>query len=352
MAKQIKNDERFKPAMMEFALWSSITGLDDLLELSITDILRLGDRRYCQERRAEAIMSAIGVKKWYEKERRRKTTQKRDLETNLILGKYPKSFISEVRERIPGTFFALFAKVPHADAHDRLQITAHESGLNGYPIMKLYEAHPTLPRPTLNGSLLPFSEIGHRYYRIPWSMNRSLEMKTHISVRSWKISTSGKVTIKQACVLSSSALNGIIKSPEVLPCFFWGFTYRTIGCPEGHMRRVDMHEWTAARKSEVHMVVVMHGPCQQPTMTQNPTSSWGAVFKVDENADKRMLSQKGHAIQGIVVRCMKKDTKRTAGEEESVGGTSQRLVKIGNFYASCPDEIVLPEVQNVSWKIL
>ncbi|KAL6803326.1 hypothetical protein GGI42DRAFT_24260 [Trichoderma sp. SZMC 28013] len=335
--KDMQDEERLKSTMEEIHFWANMTGLDDLLQFSMIDILRLGDRRYCRERRAEAIMSAIGVIDWFDKSQ--------ESEEHLILGRYPQNFISEVRNHIPGKFFATFAKRPHTDPHDRIRMNAIPIQLNGHDIMSLY---PGLVK--MKGSLLPFSEIGHSYYRIPRDINNSpVEMDTHQSVHSWEINTSGTVNIYQACVLSSSVLDNIKKSPAALPCFFWGFFYRTTGLQKSWMRRVEMHEWTAARKSEIHMVVVMRGTCEQARLAKDPISATTFAFTAGKS------STRGHVVQGIVLRCVKKDSKRTAekkGRTQGADGKPQRLVKIGNFYASCPGKILLPEPQSVSWEVI
>jgi hypothetical protein len=41
------------------------TGLDNLLQLSQLSIITMGNQRHCSERRAEAIMSAIGATDWF-----------------------------------------------------------------------------------------------------------------------------------------------------------------------------------------------------------------------------------------------------------------------------------------------
>lgn len=335
-AKDLRNEELLKFTMEEIVAWINITGLEDLLQFSIIDILRLGDRRYCLERRAEAIMSAIGVIDWFEKSL--------ESEKHLILGRYPQEFISEVRNHIPGEFFATFAKRPHTDPHDPIQINAIPIQLNGHDIMRFYSAPAEV-----KGSLLPFSEIGHSYYRIPEGINYiRLTMDTHDSVCIWNISALGTVNIQQACVLSSNVFNDIIKSPAALPCIFWGFFYRTRGHQKSHIRRVDMHEWTAARKSEIHMVVVMHGTSDQAQLDKNPLKTKKVEF-IGQSG------RKGRVVQGIVLRCIKEDSRRTAekeGKTREADGKPQRLVKIGNFYASCPGEIILPETRRVSWEVI
>ena len=53
-------------------------------------ILSLGNRRYCHERRAEAIMSAIGATQCFQ------TPEKR--ESDMVCRLYPMAFVHEVRE--------------------------------------------------------------------------------------------------------------------------------------------------------------------------------------------------------------------------------------------------------------
>lgn len=345
-----RGDERLKTIMHELKSWSEVTGLEDLLNLSMIDILRLGDRRYCQERRAEAIMSAIGVIDWF--------IEDENPDTNLILGRYPQKFISAVRSRIPADFFATFAKMPQSDPHDNHQILATSgNGMNGSQLIRFYQFSISDSVETkLRGSMLPFSEMGHLYFRLPPNIdNQSGSMiNIHNSIKTWVIGTSGEIAMNQACVLSSSVFADIIKSPTKLPCFFWGFLYRTKGRQKSWMRKVDMHRWTAVRKSEIHMVVIKHGIYFQSTLSENAHDNTTFVFKTYPKKKLGLSREPGYAIQGIVVRCIKRDSKRTAEKEGRIreADEKQHLVKIGNFFACCAGEVILPAVRNVHWEIL
>ncbi|KAI9661465.1 MAG: hypothetical protein M1831_002987 [Alyxoria varia] len=65
--------------------------LDYLLQTSPIEVLTLADLRYCQGRRAEAIMSVVGAVEWFE------TAKPDDM---LVLDRYPIAFLEEVRRKV------------------------------------------------------------------------------------------------------------------------------------------------------------------------------------------------------------------------------------------------------------
>jgi len=67
----------------------NVTSMISILQFSLNDILWLGDRRYCQDRRAEGVMSIIGVTQWYRDAKAR--------DDGLILGRYPLEFVENTR---------------------------------------------------------------------------------------------------------------------------------------------------------------------------------------------------------------------------------------------------------------
>ena len=88
------------PAVTELVSLMETTSLLEILDLDPLDILTVASNRYCMERRAEAIMSAIGVTNWYQE------TPKELREQNLVLGTYPIQFLREIRDREGARFFA------------------------------------------------------------------------------------------------------------------------------------------------------------------------------------------------------------------------------------------------------
>lgn len=339
------NAERYrdiKSAKEEASIWELTTGLSQLLELSRADIIRLGDRRYCKERRAEAIMSALGATKWYYLPGSR--------EADLILGKYPLGFVEEVRNLIPGEFFTAYAKVPHADSHDYNRIVGGGFGSeDGNSLVFFYSRTEW----GMNGSLLPFSLMGHHYMRHD---RTRAQLDVHHSIMSWNFATSGHVGIKKACILSSSTIDDIPRFPKVLTGTVLGFVpgNEMTGAPisrssaavaKDMLRERDLHEWTRTRKCEVHLVLVMEKlfkEFQQGDHQWEPAPPGG----LHTNSTEEL-----HILKGIVLRAAFDECNNEA-DFESADGDIKRLVKIGCFDVFFRGTVSLPEAREVHWEVL
>jgi hypothetical protein len=87
------------------------TGLDQLQNADRTTILALANRRQCRSRRAEAIMSAVGITDWYNKQFDSKTMSaqlsKSGLSTDRTsLDDYPEAFVKEAARKIGAIFYS------------------------------------------------------------------------------------------------------------------------------------------------------------------------------------------------------------------------------------------------------
>lgn len=69
-------------------------------------VLGLGQTRTCRERRAEAIMSVVGVTSWH----RRHVEMYGDLppDTDIVLGAYPLEFVRDAAEKMESLFYMSF----------------------------------------------------------------------------------------------------------------------------------------------------------------------------------------------------------------------------------------------------
>lgn len=85
---------RMPSAPAEIAALVEYANLTALLECTPLTHLVLGDRRQCQSRRAEAIMSAIGATGWYH------DLDESKHEEALVPGKYPIQFLREIHQMI------------------------------------------------------------------------------------------------------------------------------------------------------------------------------------------------------------------------------------------------------------
>ncbi|CEJ90925.1 hypothetical protein VHEMI06677 [[Torrubiella] hemipterigena] len=207
----------------ELKRWAMSTGFMSLLELSRTDILMLGNRRQCTSNRAEAIMSAIGATKWYKTGPELKNPA--IVPNGLVLGKYPPEFVREVRDIDQASFFSRYWKSFWSDDGDAFQISGWDFCTeDGQDKAGVYLAFNDI-----RGSLIPFHSTGHKYADA-WPELSELPWVTHASLESWKVKEDGTVSIKEACVLASSQLQGI---PQVLEedvqCQVIGFHAKRLG---------------------------------------------------------------------------------------------------------------------------
>lgn len=344
----IERYRRIESVKDEIRTWKLSTGLPKLLELSRADIIRLGDRRYCKERRAEAIMSVLGATAWF--------YLPGDREADLILGKYPLRFVEEVRNLIPGEFFASYSKVPHADSHYFNQVVAGGfDGEDGEGLVRFYSRAGF----RLDGSLLPFSLMGHYY--MSYDKKWRLQLDVHDSVKSWEFANSGRVRITKACILSSSTIGDIAKDPGVLNGNFLGFSP---GSAEGEhdmtlgddsrriannmVRERDIHEWTKTRNCELHLVLVMERQSKElggenVSLADNHAAAPGELHT--EAVDDL------HVLKSVVLRAASKPCDKTM-HNQSAGVKYKQLVKIGCFEALSSDRVNLPEVREVEWVVL
>ncbi|UKZ93075.1 uncharacterized protein TrAFT101_008007 [Trichoderma asperellum] len=147
-------------AVSELRRWEVLTGLGELLSLRRVDILRLGDQRYCKEARSEAIMSVVGATRWYD----RVVAGQYDPESDLILNKYCKEFINEVKRLIPTEFYTSYMK--HVSIHEdgRMKAINPFTSFDGEGTARNHSASSSA---CICGSLMPFGKTGQRYRRSP-----------------------------------------------------------------------------------------------------------------------------------------------------------------------------------------
>lgn len=230
--------------------------------------------------------------------------------------------------------------------------------LYGRPIVDFYEqtAMAWSGLWDLKGSLLPFSGMGHHYYRHPLHLVNELELDTHHSINDWSVLTSGRVAIPSACILSSSIEDDNVPKSE-LRYVFWGFLGREDGKRASILQGSDIHKWTKERRSEIHLVVVMSGVMHETQSTggrpaTGPDLDYSGSTAGEQEGYVRSIM---HVAQGIVLRSTKADSQKAAerkGRVRDLKGKPQRLVKIGNFLCYTDGRIILPETRRVDWEIL
>jgi hypothetical protein len=233
-------------AQQELIHWKFETGLEALLDLDPISIISLGDRRECLGRRAEAIMSVLGATEWYEGILRRKATLKEkigeEMEKNLVFGKYPVEFVNELVLKMPGAFFAAFAK-------DEWFIDS--------------ETHSPLKK----GSMLPFSKVQSVYHDSSPYRFLGYAAQPIASITSWFVQKDGTVRIPRATIISSKTFPDDVLSRIVAVQFFGGRDVSAVvaplpadlpsctGVPYKRDEWNDLHRWILRRTGEAYAVL-------------------------------------------------------------------------------------------------
>ena len=138
-------------------------------------IMARGQTRTCKERRAEAVMSVLGVTDWYEEYVGSHGSPPPD--TDLVLGTYPLAFVREAAQKMSSLFYMAFK-----------------------PMARL------VPVDQVSGSMLPFGYIGDEQVTLETG---ALEQEVyqdivdHPSVSQWEIQSDGSVEISEAGILRS-----------------------------------------------------------------------------------------------------------------------------------------------------
>jgi hypothetical protein len=239
-------------ALWELVSWHWRTGLIKLLGLDRAVVISLGDRRECTGRRAEAIMSVLGVTQWYKNALATKDPMLslEELERDLVLDKYPLDFVNELAATIPGDMFSALQK---------LNI---DTTLGG-----------SVQDMAQEGTMLPFSRT-HAYYEDADNFRiGGFPSVTHVSVAKWRVQRDGSVLMPQACVVSGPATASNPSAAErVLPAQLKGFFPSDIGhapLPPGKTSSslgidftergyINLHRWIQQRTTDTYAVLTRY----------------------------------------------------------------------------------------------
>ena len=192
----------------EIALLFEETGMRELPRMSPQTIMILGNQRYCESRRAEAIMSVLDARDWFSEGK----TYEADAE---VLGKYPLPFVQELRNKLRGNFFAT-ADTFFTEANDA-------------------------------GTLLPFSEKSASHRRVMAAMGT----EDHPAVETWKICGNGQVLLPQVGIVaaypprSNKSEIARVLCPSGMP-----------GVPEIGKEEVDLSQFLASFATHQHKYAV------------------------------------------------------------------------------------------------
>lgn len=188
--------------LRDLVFWYTQSGLEKLLALDIASILSLGEIRHCTQRRAEAIMSALGVTEWFVQALTAHSNAEAEFEKDLVLGKYPLAFVKELATKHPRHFFAA---VEHLHWDESVQTFVLDA--------------------SRAGSMLPFGGIREGDFTISARLLEEWWTKSaatvHDTVSTWTVEATGAVRIPRACVIDTST-----DVPYELPAW-WAYRERS-----------------------------------------------------------------------------------------------------------------------------
>lgn len=148
------------------------------------DVFLVGNERQCTGERAPAIMSVLGITDWYDEQIA--STGQANGSQDLVLGKYPMSFVEEAASKIGPLFFG----------------TCADGGL-----------HDAI------GSMLPFFSGDDGSARFPFTL---AGVRKGAKGYKWQIGRSGKVDIDRVIILGASRGNPYNIAPVELSASIFG----------------------------------------------------------------------------------------------------------------------------------
>lgn len=275
-------------------------------------------------------MSVVGATRWYD----RVVAGQYNPESDLVLNKYCKAFIDEVKRLIPTEFYTCYTK--HVSIHEngRMKAVHPFTCFDGKRTTQDCSAPSS---PDTSGSLVPFGITGQCYRR-----NAALGLgnkQAHNSVSSWTIDKFGRVMIKRACILASgcitasttrSALNHNIPVTYEYPSLSNELSIFINNEPFNLTNPPNLYEGARAGEFEIYLVVIS-------SLLEN--AQYAPGFGVPSSHG---------LIQGIVLRAMEQESETTRG--------SRPLVSVGTFHAvpqtEAGNRFELPEECSVDWIVL
>ncbi|KAE8354026.1 hypothetical protein BDV28DRAFT_147505 [Aspergillus coremiiformis] len=275
----------------EFQL-SSLLNIDPLKLLGMTNL------RYCSHSRARAIMSAIGATGWWSEHLQK--YGRPPPETDLVLGRFPRAFVNEIRKQLGAAFFGSVSL--SLDFTDIL-VSGDTDSRFGHRVI---------------GSMLPFSSSANRP---KGSHVWSHEFRDHPSVNTWRICTDGCVEMREIGLVAAADTGD-----------FTGFSKACtlparIMAPgsDGRMKPedVDLQEWVETFQPiwpdmNVYAVCLCYG---------GPSGrDWGVILQQVPYREQYRL--------------------------DPLTGDVKLLVKIGAYILTGAQQHKEPDTQKVDWLIL
>lgn len=180
-------------------LLNDMTRLSSVLNtLSPAGIFTNANLRQCSESRAPAIMSALGVTKWY---KQRLGDQKPQEKERLVLKSYPLAFLQECALKFGAKFFEV------------LSVDKSRTEISFFHLLRVSFQRKSI------GSMLPFSGR-HGWDNHLGSVfdNCHVDISDHEAVKHWEVRHDGSVRIRTAGIFTMSR-NPVIE--DVHGFIFW-----------------------------------------------------------------------------------------------------------------------------------
>ena len=215
-----------------FELYSVLirTGLEKLLTMSQQEALALGEQRYCEARRAEAIMSVLGMTEWFNS--RLVQLEMFVQDDDLLFEKYPISFVNEVKRNLGAAFFCGVLNQRESFVFDREDQTK------------------------IRGTMLPFAPIAG----IPKFAYSSYSDQDHFTIKEWEILPNGSVRISRVAVVASTQDSKKDDEPEIFANLVAPLSTDLNGGAEGQLD-VPLHHWLQS----FHPELEKHAVCLAKT---------------------------------------------------------------------------------------
>ncbi|KAL8787515.1 MAG: hypothetical protein Q9213_002173 [Squamulea squamosa] len=252
-----KDDPGFPIGPGELFFLFQKTGLENIGNLEPTMIFALGEQRQCTSRRAEAVMSVIGVTDWFQELTDSAEADGSIPERDLVLETYPLAFVREAANKIGPAFYQSMFFGPY---------TTHE---------EFQEMFPSNMQPV--GSLLPFGDPHSPFTRVfvggleNDSIGREL-------VASWTIMLDGSVHISEAAIVTSTLRTE--PSETIWAQFVSPILDTSATGASGKMH--DLLQAYHLNNSELHLYVVQLG--------QTSSTSQGVLLQeLSTSAPKKLL---------------------------------------------------------------
>lgn len=271
-------------------------------------------------------MSVVGASRWYD----RVVAGQYSPESDLILNKYCRAFISEVKRLIPTEFYMGYTKHVSIYEEGRMKAAHTFTCFDGKGTVRDYSASGSSGT---SGSLMPFGTAGECF-----GTNAALwlgNQQAHDSVSSWAIDELGRVMIKRACILAPSRI-AVSKTQ--------GITNATIQSAFDDKRLKKKMPLFKKKK-----------PINLADLPQFGRGEFGTYFVVISSLFENANYAPGFGvpssqvrIQGIMLRAVGQKSEETRG--------SRLLIPEGSFYMTLQTKagtlFELPEECAVDWIVL